>query len=87
MPTWTVDFKDLQSTIDEIIGKLEDRQKVESSAKSDLVEKYKKLYQASIEIETLKQRKSKIEQSIELWRNEISSIDSKITELNELFTN
>jgi hypothetical protein len=80
MSTWTVDFKDLQNTIDEIIGKLEDKPTKEEPVKSNLTAKYKKLYEASINLEILKSRRESLTKAITI-------IDSQIEELNKLFTN
>jgi len=81
MPTWTVDFKDLQNTIDEIFkSRTEDKPKAEQSSKSDLTAKYKKLYEASVNLETLKYRREALEKAI-------VKIDLEIEELNKLFSN
>jgi predicted RNase H-like nuclease (RuvC/YqgF family) len=89
MPTWTVDFKDLQSTIDEMIRKLEDKPKTknEQSSKSDLVDKYKKLYQASLKIERLTESKQDCLKEISFYNETIAKIDLEIEELNKLFSN
>ena len=81
MPTWTVDFKDVQNTIDEIFkSRIEDKSKAEQSSQSDLTAKYKKLYEASISLETLKNRR-------EVLAKNIVKIDLEIEELNKLFSN
>ena len=81
MPTWTVDFTDPQNTIWEIFkSKMEDEPKAEQSSQSDLTAKYKKLYEASISLETLKNRREALLQAI-------VKIDLKIEELNKLFSN
>jgi uncharacterized coiled-coil DUF342 family protein len=81
MPTWTVDFKDLQNTIDEIFkSRTEDKPKAEQSSKSDLTAKYKKLYEASVDLETLRNRREALEKAI-------VKIDLEIEELNKLFSN
>ena len=81
MPTWTVDFKDLQNTIDEIFkSRMEDKPETEQSAQSDLTAKYKKLYEASVNLETLKNRR-------EALLKAIVKIDLEIEELNKLFSN
>ena len=81
MPTWTVDFKDLQNTIDEIFkSRMEDKSETEQSAQSDLTAKYKKLYEASVSLETLKNRR-------EALLKAIVKIDLEIEELNKLFSN
>jgi len=81
MPTWTVDFKDLQNTIDEIFkSRTEDKPKAEQSSKSDLTAKYKKLYEASVDLETLKNRREALVKAI-------VKIDLEIEELNKLFSN
>jgi predicted RNase H-like nuclease (RuvC/YqgF family) len=89
MPTWTVDFKDLQSTIDDMISKLEDKPKTknEQSSKSDLVDKYKKLYQASLNIERLTESKQDCLKEISFYNETITKIDLEIEELNKLFSN
>ena len=81
MPTWTVDFKDLQNTIDEIFkSRMEEKPETEQSSQSDLTAKYKKLYEASISLETLKNRREALLQAI-------VKIDLEIEELNKLFSN
>ena len=81
MPTWTVDFKDLQNTIDEIFkSRMEDKSETEQSAQSDLTAKYKKLYEASVSLETLKNRREALLQAI-------VKIDLEVEELNKLFSN
>jgi predicted RNase H-like nuclease (RuvC/YqgF family) len=81
MPTWTIDFKDLQNTIDEIFkSRMEDKPETEQSSQSDLTAKYKKLYEASISLETLKNRREALLQAI-------VKIDLEIEELNKLFSN
>ena len=81
MPTWTVDFKDLQNTIDEIFkSRMEDKPENEQSAQSDLTAKYKKLYEASVSLETLKNRREALVKAI-------VKIDLEIEELNKLFSN
>jgi hypothetical protein len=90
MPTWTVDLKDLQDTIDDIFkrrmeerifkGRMEDKPKAEQSSQSDLTAKYKKLYEASISLETLKNRREALAKAI-------VKIDLEIEELNKLFSN
>ena len=65
MPTWTVDFKDLQNTIDEIFkSRMEEKPETEQSAQSDLTAKYKKLYEASVSLETLKNRREALAKAI-----------------------
>ena len=81
MPTWTVDFKDLQNTIDEIFkSRMEEKPETEQSSQSDLTAKYKKLYEASVSLETLKNRREALLQAI-------VKIDLEIEELNKLFSN
>jgi predicted nucleic acid-binding Zn-ribbon protein len=80
MTAWTIDFTDLKNTIDEMVSKLEDKPKAEQSSQSDLTAKYKKLYESSIDLETLKNRREALEKAI-------VKIDLKIEELNKLFSN
>ena len=81
MPTWTVDFKDLQNTIDEIFkSRMEEKPETEQSAQSDLTAKYKKLYESSVNLETLKNRR-------EALLKAVVKIDLEIEELNKLFSN
>ena len=80
MTAWTIDFTDLKNTIDEMVSKLEDKPKAEQSSQSDLTAKYKKLYEASIDLETLKNRREALEKAI-------VKIDLEIEELNKLFSN
>ena len=80
MTAWTIDFTDLKNTIDEMLDKLEDKPKAEQSSQSDLTAKYKKLYEASVNLETLKYRREALEKAI-------VKIDLEIEELNKLFSN
>ena len=80
MTAWTIDFTDLKNTIDEMLDKLEDKPKAEQSSQSDLTAKYKKLYEASVNLETLKYRREALEKAI-------VKIDLEIEELNKLFYN
>ena len=87
MSTWTADFKDFQSIIDEIIGKIDGKTHVIESNESDLVNKYKKLYEASVRIENLKQRRESLHKTVMSYNDSIAVIDAQIEELNKLFTN
>lgn len=80
MTAWTIDFTDLKNTIDEMVSKLEDKPKAEQSSQSDLTAKYKKLYEASVDLETLKNRREALSKAI-------VKIDLEIEELNKLFSN
>lgn len=80
MTAWTIDFTDLKNTIDEMVSKLEDKPKAEQSSQSDLTAKYKKLYEASVDLETLKNRREALAKAI-------VKIDLEIEELNKLFSN
>jgi hypothetical protein len=63
-----------------MLDKLEDKPKAEQSSQSDLTAKYKKLYEASVNLETLKYRREALEKAI-------VKIDLEIEELNKLFSN
>lgn len=65
-----------------MISKLEDKpkSKTEQSSQSDLTAKYKKLYEASVSVETLKNRREALAKAI-------VKIDLEIEELNKLFSN
>jgi hypothetical protein len=80
MTAWAIDFTDLKNTIDEMVSKLEDKPKAEQSSQSDLTAKYKKLYEASVDLETLKNRREALSKAI-------VKIDLEIEELNKLFSN
>lgn len=80
MTAWTIDFMDLKKTIDEMVSKLEDKPETEQSSQSDLTAKYKKLYEASISLETFKNRREALAKAI-------VKIDLEIEELNKLFSN
>jgi hypothetical protein len=47
-----------------MVSKLEDKPKAEQSSQSDLTAKYKKLYESSIDLETLKNRREALEKAI-----------------------
>jgi hypothetical protein len=63
-----------------MVSKLEDKPKAGQSSQSDLTAKYKKLYEASVDLETLKNRREALSKAI-------VKIDLEIEELNKLFSN
>jgi hypothetical protein len=63
-----------------MVSKLEDKPKAEQSSQSDLTAKYKKLYEASVDLETLRNRREALAKAI-------VKIDLEIEELNKLFSN
>lgn len=86
MPEYVVDFSEFSKVLDELLNKTYGQEKPVQTTKSDVVGKYKKLYEASL-IETLKQRRATLEKQVAAYNHSITIIDSQIEELNKLFTN
>jgi uncharacterized protein YlxW (UPF0749 family) len=87
MPEYVVDFSEFSKVLDELINKTYTNYKSVEPAESDIVGKYRKLYEASVKVETLKQRRTMLEKQVAAYNESIASIDSQIEELNKLFTN
>jgi len=71
-------------------SKSEWQEKYENSTtnpESDMINKYKKLYEASVKLENLKKQRADTVKYIDRYNEILESIDSKIDELNKLFSN
>jgi peptidoglycan hydrolase CwlO-like protein len=86
MPEYVVDFSEFSKVLDELLNKTYSKDKPVQATESDVVSKYKKLYEASIKIENLKERRSRLEQRIATCNDSIAIVDMQIEELNKLFT-
>ena len=87
MPEYVVDFTEFSKILDELLTKTYSQKKPAQTTESDVVSKYKKLYEASIKIESLKQKRATLEKQVAAYNESIANIDSQIEELNKLFTN
>ena len=87
MPEYVVDFSEFSKVLDEILNKAYGKEKPAQTTESDVVSKYKKLYEASIKIYHLRQRRAKLQKQVADYNEVIANIDSQIEELNKLFTN
>ena len=87
MPEYVVDFTEFSKVLDELLNKTYSNSKTVETAESDIVGKYRKLYEASVKVETLKQRRTMLEKQVSAYNDSITIIDSQIEELNKLFTN
>jgi len=52
-----------------------------------MINKYKKLYEASVKLENLKKQRADTVKYIDRYNDILKSIDNKIDELNKLFSN
>lgn len=87
MPEYVVDFTEFSKILDELLTKTYGQEKPTQTSESDIVSKYKKLYEASVKIESLKQRRATLEKQVATYNESIANIDSQIEELNKLFAN
>ena len=87
MPEYVIDFSEFSKVLDELLSKTSPEPKVKAEAESDMISKYKKLYEASIEIETLKKRRDEYEKYVTYYSECVQNVNSKIEELNKIFTN
>ena len=58
-----------------------------SDPESDMISKYKKLYEATVKLENLKKQRAETVKYIDRYNDILKSIDNKIDELNKLFSN
>ena len=87
MPEYVVDFSEFSKIIDELLSKTNSSPSPEPEIKSDMINKYKQLYEASIKIEDLKNKRAETIKYIDSYNVKLKSIDSQIAELNKLFSN
>ena len=87
MPEYVIDFSEFSKVLDELLSKTSPNTKSESEPKSDMISKYKKLYEASVRIEELRNRRVETVQYIDAYKTKLKSIDDQIDELNKLFSN
>ena len=95
-----IDFTEMMNVLNDMMNaanpqasqksKSEWQEKYENSTtnpESDMINKYRKLYEASVRIEDLKSKKAEAERYIESYQAKIESLDHQIAELNKLFSN
>ena len=61
--------------------------KSETKSESDMINKYKKLYEASVTLQNLKNKKERVEELITTYQDELKRLNTQIDELNKLFSN
>ncbi len=86
-----IDFTEMMKVLDDMINaansQTSQKSKSETKAESDMINKYRKLYEASVRIEDLKSKKAEAERYIESYQAKIESLDDQIAELSKLFSN
>ena len=80
------DLSDLMKAFDDMFAGA-NLEPVKESTESDMISKYKKLYEASVKLENLKKQRTETVKYIDRYNEILESIDSKIDELNKLFSN
>ena len=85
MPEYVVDFSEFSKIVDELLSKR--KVNPDPEIKSDMINKYKQLYEASIKIEDLKNKRAETIKYIDAYNVQLKSINSQIDELNKLFSN
>jgi len=92
-----IDFTEMFNVLNDIMNttipqetKSEWEQKYQNSTsdpESDMISKYKKLYEATVKLENLKKQRAETVKYIDRYNDILKSIDNKIDELNKLFSN
>lgn len=85
MPEYVVDFSEFSKIVDDLLSKR--KVNPDPEIKSDMINKYKQLYEASIKIEDLKNKRAETIKYIDAYNVQLKSINSQIDELNKLFSN
>jgi peptidoglycan hydrolase CwlO-like protein len=86
-----IDFTEMMKVLDDMINaansQTSQKSKSETKTESDMINKYRKLYEASVRIEDLKSKKAEAERYIASYQAKIESLDDQIAELSKLFSN
>lgn len=80
------DLSDLMNAFDGLLTAT-NPEAAKESTESDMVRKYKQLYESSVKIEELRNIRVEIVRYIDAYKTKLKSIDSQIDELNKLFSN
>ena len=80
------DLSDLMKAFDDMFAGA-NPELVEQSNESDIVSKYKKLYEASVKLQNLKNEQERVAGLVAAYQQKLENLNNQIDELNKLFSN
>lgn len=80
------DLSDLMKAFDDMFTGA-NSESVKESTESDMVSKYKKLYEASLTLQNLKNEQERVSGLIAAYQEKLENLNSQIDKLNKLFSN
>jgi len=80
------DLSDLMKAFDDMFAGA-NPEPVEQSTESDIVSKYKKLYEASVKLQNLKNEQERVAGLVAAYQQKLENLNNQIDELNKLFSN
>ena len=80
------DLSDLMKAFDDMFAGA-NPELVEQSNESDIVSKYKKLYEASVKLQNLKNEQERVAGLVDAYQQKLENLNNQIDELNKLFSN
>ena len=80
------DLSDLMKAFDDMFTGA-NSESVKESSESDMVSKYKKLYEASLTLQNLKNEQERVAGLITAYQEKLENLNSQIDKLNKLFSN
>lgn len=81
-----LEFSDLIKAFDDMFAGA-NPEPVEQSTESDIVSKYKKLYEASVKLQNLKNEQERVAGLVAAYQQKLENLNNQIDELNKLFSN
>ena len=80
------DLSDLMKAFDDMFTGA-NSESVKESTESDMVSKYKKLYEASLTLQNLKNEQERVAGLVAAYQEKLENLNSQIDKLNKLFSN
>lgn len=80
------DLSDLMKAFDDMFAGA-NAEPVKQSNESDMISKYKKLYEASVKLQNLKNEQERVAGLVAAYQQKLENLNNQIDELNKLFSN
>ena len=80
------DLSDLMKAFDDMFTGT-NLEPTKESTESDIVSKYKKLYEASVKLQNLKNEQERVAGLVTAYQQKLENLNNQIDELNKLFSN
>ena len=80
------DLSDLMKALDDMFTGT-NLEPTKESTESDIVSKYKKLYEASVKLQNLKNEQERVAGLVDAYQQKLENLNNQIDELNKLFSN